>query len=104
MKWTDKQKEAIETRDKNILVSAAAGSGKTAVLVERIIRLVIEEKVNIDELLVVTFTKSAASEMKAKIIKAIKKKMAEAIETENFEDAAKIRDEIRSLEGDKGNA
>lgn len=84
MKWTDKQKEAIETRNKNILVSAAAGSGKTAVLVERIIRLVIEEKVNIDELLVVTFTKSAASEMKAKIIKAIKKKMAEDPENRGF--------------------
>lgn len=84
MKWTDRQREAIETRNQNILVSAAAGSGKTAVLVERIIRLVIEEKVDIDQLLVVTFTKAAASEMKAKIVKAIKKRIKEDPENSVF--------------------
>ena len=65
MNWTKKQKKAIETRDRSLLVSAAAGSGKTAVLVERVIRLITEDQVDVDELLVVTFTKSAASEMKA---------------------------------------
>lgn len=77
MKWTEKQAEAIETRNKNILVAAAAGSGKTAVLVERILRLILEEHVNVDQLLVVTFTKAAASEMKEKIVKAIKKRISE---------------------------
>lgn len=71
MKWTKKQKDAIGIRGKNILVSAAAGSGKTAVLVERIKQLIIEEKVPVDRLLVVTFTKAAASEMKEKIVKAL---------------------------------
>ena len=77
MKWTDKQLKAIETRNQNILVSAAAGSGKTAVLVERILRLVLEENINVNELLVVTFTKAAASEMKQKLIKAIKNRLTE---------------------------
>lgn len=67
MKWTDEQKMAIDSRDKNQLVSAAAGSGKTAVLVERIIQSVIHEKVNLDRLLVVTFTNAAAGSMKEKI-------------------------------------
>ena len=71
-KWTDEQLVAITDSKHNLLVSAAAGSGKTAVLVERIKRLVIEEKVNIDEMLIVTFTEAAASEMKAKIYKALK--------------------------------
>ena len=71
-KWTDEQLVAINDSKHNLLVSAAAGSGKTAVLVERIKRLVIEGKVNIDEMLIVTFTEAAASEMKAKIYKALK--------------------------------
>jgi ATP-dependent helicase/nuclease subunit A len=54
-------------RNKNILVSAAAGSGKTAVLVNRIIKLIKEDKVDIDKLLVVTFTNAAASEMRERI-------------------------------------
>ncbi|MEG2521992.1 MAG: helicase-exonuclease AddAB subunit AddA [Anaerovoracaceae bacterium] len=75
MKWTKEQQMAISTRNKNMLVSAAAGSGKTAVLVERIIRLILDDRVSIDNILVVTFTKAAASEMKEKIIKAIKKEI-----------------------------
>ncbi len=70
--WTSEQKAAIEDNSHNLLVSAAAGSGKTAVLVEHIKKLVIEKHVNIDEMLVVTFTEAAASEMKAKIYKALK--------------------------------
>jgi len=72
MGFTDEQLKAIEVTDKNILVSAAAGSGKTAVLVERIIRIIIDGKSDIDNMLVVTFTNAAASEIKAKISKAIK--------------------------------
>lgn len=67
--WTDEQLDAINRDDCNILVSAAAGSGKTAVLVERIIRKITDEKhpVSIDRMVVVTFTKAAAAEMKQRI-------------------------------------
>ena len=60
--WTEEQKQVIELRDRNILVSAAAGSGKTAVLVERIVKKVLDEThpVDIDRMLIVTFTKAAA--------------------------------------------
>lgn len=73
--FTTEQRQVIELRNRNILVSAAAGSGKTAVLVERIItRLTKDEKpLNVDELLIVTFTDAAASEMKERIHGAIEK-------------------------------
>ncbi|SKA89879.1 DNA helicase/exodeoxyribonuclease V, subunit A [Clostridium sp. USBA 49] len=73
--WTKEQKEAIETRNCNLLVAAAAGSGKTAVLVERIIRIISNEEnpVDIDRLLVVTFTNAAAAEMRERIGDAISK-------------------------------
>ena len=69
IRWTADQKKIIETRDCNILVSAAAGSGKTAVLVERIFRRIMDEKdpVNVDQFLVVTFTKAAAAQMKERL-------------------------------------
>lgn len=67
MGWTKEQQEAIDLRGSNLLVSAAAGSGKTAVLVERIIKMVCEEGYDIDKILVVTFTKAAAAEMKERI-------------------------------------
>lgn len=76
MPWTEPQQKAIDERHTNLLVSAAAGSGKTAVLVERIIRLIIgndkEPGVDVDRFLVVTFTKAAASEMKEKLTRAIR--------------------------------
>ena len=72
-KWTKEQSEAIEKRDKNILVSASAGSGKTAVLVERIIQKVVNEYLDVDKILVVTFTNAAAQELKEKILNAIYK-------------------------------
>ncbi|MEG1583771.1 MAG: helicase-exonuclease AddAB subunit AddA, partial [Anaerovorax sp.] len=71
MEWTKAQGEAIEIRGKNVLVSAAAGSGKTAVLVERIKQLILKDQVPLDEMLVVTFSNAAASEMREKIIRAI---------------------------------
>lgn len=67
MGWTKEQQQAIDLRGKNLLVSAAAGSGKTAVLVERIVKMVCEENYDIDKILVVTFTKAAAAEMKERI-------------------------------------
>ena len=77
MEWTRAQKDTIETRGKNILVSAAAGSGKTAVLIERIKKLVTEDKVDIDRFLITTFTNAAAAEMKSRLEKAIEAQMAE---------------------------
>ena len=73
MSWTKEQKQVITLRDKNILVSAAAGSGKTAVLVERIIGRILDEKnpVDIDRMLIVTFTSAAAAEMRERIGEAI---------------------------------
>ena len=79
VKWTDEQKDAIETTDKGVIVSAAAGSGKTAVLIERTIRLLCDEEKNIpaDKLLAVTFTKDATNQMKTKFAQAIEKKLEE---------------------------
>ena len=75
MNWTKEQSEAINIRNKNVLVAAAAGSGKTAVLVERIRKLVCEENVPVSSLLVVTFTKAAAAEMKEKIRKSLSQEL-----------------------------
>ena len=83
--WTPEQQDAIYEKNSNILVAAAAGSGKTAVLVERIIHKIIEDKVDIDKLLVVTFTNSAASEMRERVLKAIDKKLEENPEDENLQ-------------------
>ncbi|MEE0797552.1 MAG: helicase-exonuclease AddAB subunit AddA [Anaerovoracaceae bacterium] len=71
MEWTKEQREAIELRNKNILVAAAAGSGKTAVLVERIKQLMLRDGVSVDRMLIVTFTNAAAAEMKEKIRNAL---------------------------------
>lgn len=78
--WTDEQREAIELRDRNLLVAAAAGSGKTAVLVERIIQMVIKDKIDIDQLLVVTFTQAAAAEMRERISRDVHKELDQADE------------------------
>ena len=75
MEWTKEQKQAIEEKGSNILVAAAAGSGKTAVLVERIIKKVLEDGIDIDKLLVVTFTNAAAAEMRERVLDAIYKKL-----------------------------
>ena len=75
MKWTKAQEKTIETRNKNILVSAAAGSGKTAVLIERIKGLVLEDKTDIDRFLITTFTNAASAEMKGRFEKSIREQM-----------------------------
>lgn len=79
--FTEDQQRAIDTLDKSILVSAAAGSGKTAVLVERIIHIILEGKANVDEMLVVTFTNAAAAEMKLKLTRAIRQHMKDVPES-----------------------
>ena len=85
--WTREQKQVIESRGKNLLVSAAAGSGKTAVLVERIIRMVTdsEHPVDIDKLLVMTFTNAAAAEMRERIGAAIEERLNEEPENEHLQ-------------------
>ena len=84
MKWTDEQSDAIYKKGSNILVAAAAGSGKTAVLVERIIQKILTEKVDINRLLVVTFTNAAASEMRERVLEAIYKKLDELPDDEHL--------------------
>ncbi|RRJ54710.1 helicase-exonuclease AddAB subunit AddA [Paenibacillus oralis] len=76
-KWTEDQLKAINEKGKDILVAAAAGSGKTAVLVERIIKKISNpiSPVNVDELLVATFTKAAAAEMRERIREALEKEI-----------------------------
>ncbi len=85
VKWTNEQLQAITEKGSNILVAAGAGSGKTAVLVERIINKIINEKIDIDKLLVVTFTNAAAGEMRERVLEAIYKKLDEEPENENLQ-------------------
>ena len=92
MTWTKEQKQVIDLRGRNILVSAAAGSGKTAVLVERIITMLTkdQEPVSVDQLLIVTFTEAAAAEMKERIRAAIEKKLEEYPENEHLRQQATL--------------
>ena len=75
MQWTEAQAYTIESRGKNILVSAAAGSGKTAVLIERIKQLILQDKVDVDRFLITTFTNAASQEMRERLEQAIRKEM-----------------------------
>lgn len=86
MPWTKEQQKVIDQRDADILVSAAAGSGKTAVLVERIIQKITDEEhpLDVDRLLVVTFTKAAAGEMRERIAAALDKKVQESPQNQHF--------------------
>lgn len=85
MNWTKEQEDAIYKKGSNILVAAAAGSGKTAVLVERIIQKIIKDGIDIDKLLVVTFTNAAAAEMRERVLEAIYKKLDEEPENQNLQ-------------------
>ncbi len=86
MKWTLDQQTIIDSRQCNLLVSAAAGSGKTAVLVERIIQMIsdTEHPIDVDELLVVTFTKAAAAQMRDKIAIALENMLEKEPSNEHF--------------------
>lgn len=75
--WTEQQKKAIQTNNKNILVSAAAGSGKTAVLTERILQKLVTGETQADRLVVVTFTKAAAAEMRERIRRGLESRFKE---------------------------
>lgn len=90
VRWTEEQKKVIDVRNKNVLVSAAAGSGKTAVLVERILSLVCgegedEKPLDVDRLLVVTFTKAAAAEMRERVGLALEKRLEADPENEHLQ-------------------
>ena len=74
--WTSEQLRAIEARGSNILLSAAAGSGKTTVLVERVLRLIADEGADVDRMLVGTFTRAAASDMRAKLSRELTQRAA----------------------------
>lgn len=92
VKWTEDQQRVIDLRDRNILVSAAAGSGKTAVLVERIITMLTSgaRPIDVDRLLIVTFTEAAAAEMKERIRGAIEKKLMEQPDDEHLKQQATL--------------
>lgn len=96
MQYTEDQKKAIEARHRNILVAAAAGSGKTRVLVDRIIAQLLARECSVDEMLVVTFTNAAATEMRERIDKALQKKL---LETDDRETAAWLERQIVLLSG-----
>ncbi len=109
-KWTDEQKQVINSRHGNLLVSAAAGSGKTAVLVERIIEMImgidadgnrISDGIDVDELLVVTFTRAAAAQMKEKITAALEKLADENPENEHLVKQVSLvqRADITTIDG-----
>ena len=85
--WTEEQKKVISLRDRNILVSAAAGSGKTAVLVQRILSKILDKKnpVDIDRMLIMTFTRAAAGEMKERISRALEEALYEEPENEHLQ-------------------
>ena len=92
MQFTPQQQKGIDLRNKNILVSAAAGSGKTAVLVERILGLILDETkpVDIDRLLIVTFTNAAAGEMRERIGAAIEEHLIKNPENEHLQRQATL--------------
>ena len=92
MKWTEEQSKVITLRDRNILVSAAAGSGKTAVLVQRILSKIMDpdRPVDIDRLLIMTFTRAAAGEMKERISNAIDQALYENPDNEHLQRQAAL--------------
>lgn len=90
MRWTDEQARAIGARGESLLLSAAAGSGKTTVLVERVLRLILDDGADIDRMLVVTFTRAAASDMRAKL--------SERMNALAAEGDARCRDQLIRLE------
>lgn len=85
--WTEEQRQVIDSKNQTLLVSAAAGSGKTAVLVERVIQKILrmEDPIDIDRMLIVTFTKAAAGEMKERILAAITKALENQPENEHLQ-------------------
>lgn len=97
------QKRAINTRNKNILVSAAAGSGKTFVLTQRVLSRIIEDRWNVDSFLIVTFTRDAAGEMKGRIVKSIEEKLKETASAAIVDEELKLHLEKQLILINKAN-
>ena len=98
MQWTDEQRLAIETRNKNILLSAAAGSGKTTVLVSRVLEL-LSGGARIDRMLIVTFTRAASADMRTKLKKELGKRAAAGDENCRAQQLLMERASITTLHG-----
>lgn len=92
VKWTSEQQKVISLRDRNILVSAGAGSGKTAVLVQRILSKIMdrEKPIDIDRLLIMTFTRAAAGEMRERILAALENALCEDPDNEHLQKQATL--------------
>ena len=84
MAFTDEQFQAISSTGKNITVAASAGSGKTTVLVERMMKRIMEDKIPLDRFLAMTFTEAAANEMKSRLFDRLTKYMLEHPEEEEY--------------------
>ena len=106
VRWTPMQQLAIDTRDKTLLVSAAAGSGKTATLTERILQSITDKDnpIGIEAMLIVTFTRAAAGQLREKIGKAIRKKLDALHRDEAATDAEKrqLEKQLHALPSAKG--
>lgn len=99
MEWTNEQQRAIETRDTNILLSAAAGSGKTTVLVERVLQLIASGESHIDRMLIVTFTRAASADMRLKLSRELGKRAQAGDERCRQEQLLMERASISTLHG-----
>lgn len=98
MKWSTAQDKAIQTRNVNLVVSAGAGSGKTAVLIERIVSLLEEEPdLRVDQILVMTFTEAAAGEMRQRLAIALESRIEQALESGETTKARRLQREIDGL-------
>lgn len=84
IRLTEEQRQAVENRGGSLLVSAAAGSGKTKVLVERLFRRVEEEKCSVDDFLIITYTRAAAAELRGKIAKELSQRVAQQPENDHL--------------------
>lgn len=92
--WNDQQLKAIQTKEKNILVSASAGSGKTTVLIARLMDLVLKDRIAIDQILAMTFTEAAANEMKKRLAAELQR----ALETAQVDEADYITKQLTSIQ------
>jgi len=99
MHWTEEQQRAIDTRNSNILLSAAAGSGKTTVLVGRILELITSGAASVDRMLIVTFTRAASADMRAKLARELGKRAAEGDERCRSQQLLLERASITTLHG-----
>ena len=97
LELTNEQKKAVTNDGHNILVSAAAGSGKTRVLVERVINKITKKNTNIDDLLILTFTRAAANEMRQRIQDSLEQLRQEALNRKQFDSEKLLEEQLDRL-------